>query len=393
VLGNPTIHREDLVAAAWDVVHEHGLLALSLPALAEQLGVPTEAVTEVFADELAVYDAMYAEGQTVFLEIARSLPATDDPRQALRQHVHNWARVATDDPERHQLLFQRTIPGFEPSPQSYAVAVEMLEHMRSMLRNAGITDPAHTDLLTGVMGGMVSQQLANDPGGDRWLRLMDEALDVYLDMRDSRQRLVAAQDSERRRIERDLHDGAQQHLVALKVQAGLARTMAEREGATRTADLLAAFAGEVGEALDQIRELARGIYPPLLAAEGIIPALAAAAARSTLPVHIDACAIGRHPEEYEAAVYFCCLEALQNVAKYAGASAATVRICVEDGALVFSVDDDGKGFDTAITPRGSGSVNMADRVGALGGTLLVRSEPGAGTTVTGRIPLGGPDVR
>ncbi|HEX6208609.1 MAG TPA: GAF domain-containing sensor histidine kinase [Actinomycetota bacterium] len=206
------------------------------------------------------------------------------------------------------------------------------------------------------------------------------------DLRASRTRLVAAQDEERRKLERDIHDGAQQHLVALTVKAQLADSMVDRDAA-KARQLLAEIKAETTEALEALRDLARGIYPPLLADKGLAAALEAQARKVTVPTEVNADGAGRYPEQVEATVYFCCLEALQNTAKYADASRATVSISASEGALTFQVSDDGRGFDPASTPRGSGLQNMSDRLEAVGGALEIRSAPGGGTTLTGRVPL------
>jgi signal transduction histidine kinase len=199
----------------------------------------------------------------------------------------------------------------------------------------------------------------------------------------SRRRLVEAQDAERRRIERNLHDGAQQQLIALAIQLGLLAESADDPDLVRQAipDLKA----QINAALDDLRALARGIYPPLLAEQGLVMALRAQAARSPVPVLIEAGQVGRHPQDTESTVYFCTLEALQNVAKHARASRVTVRLSGSGGALEFSVSDDGAGFP-AGTSHGSGLQGMSDRLAAHGGTLTVRSRPGQGTTITGRLP-------
>jgi signal transduction histidine kinase len=209
----------------------------------------------------------------------------------------------------------------------------------------------------------------------RNVRLIEE-------LRASRQRLVAAQDEERRRLERNLHDGAQQQLVALSVKLRLAEQLAERDPARSTA-MLAELRDDTNDALDNLRDLARGIYPPLLADKGLAEALRGQARKAAVPVEVDPDGVGRYPQEIEAAVYFCCLEALQNVAKYARASTVTVRLGTENGDLTFEVSDDGDGFDPVTTPRGAGMQNMADRLEALGGRLRVRSAPGTGTTISG----------
>jgi signal transduction histidine kinase len=203
----------------------------------------------------------------------------------------------------------------------------------------------------------------------------------------SRQRLVAAQDEERRRLERNIHDGAQQQLVAIGVKLGLARSLLDRDP-PKTAEMLETLQQENQQALEDLRDLARGIYPPLLADQGLWAALQAQARKATVPVSVESDGVGRHPQEVEAAVYFCVLEALQNVAKYANASQATVRLEATDGHLSFTVTDDGAGFDPAATSYGTGLQGMADRLAALDGSIEVRSAPGEGTTVIGRLPVG-----
>jgi signal transduction histidine kinase len=208
------------------------------------------------------------------------------------------------------------------------------------------------------------------------------------ELRASRQRLVAAQDEERRKLERDLHDGAQQQLVALAVQLKLARTMVERDPAT-VGDMLDALQTSATNAIADLRDLARGIYPQLLADRGLAAALEAQASKSTVPTTVRSDGLGRYGREVEAAVYFSCLEALNNVAKYSGATSATVSLAQANGTLTFTVADDGIGFDAAGVARGTGLQGMADRLDAIGGEVRVRSAPGEGTTVTGTVPAGG----
>jgi signal transduction histidine kinase len=201
----------------------------------------------------------------------------------------------------------------------------------------------------------------------------------------SRQRLVSAQDEERRRLERNLHDGAQQHLVALKVKLNLAARQAEDP---QLKEALVALQADTDEAVEALRELARGIYPPLLAEQGLASALEGQTRKSAVPVRIEAAGdFGRYRQDVEAAVYFCCLEALQNVAKYADASTVVLRLFEEDGKLCFTVRDDGSGFNTEATARGSGTQNMSDRLEVFAGRLEVESSPGEGTTVRGELPL------
>ena len=209
------------------------------------------------------------------------------------------------------------------------------------------------------------------------------------DLRASRQRLITAQDETRRRLERDIHDGAQQQLVALTIKLSLAEAAVSDEPARQ---MLQEVRADASSALANLRDLARGIYPPLLADHGLAAALGAQAARSAVPVTIEADGIGRFGQDAEAAVYFCCLEALQNTAKYAGASAARVCLQAGDGTLRFTVSDDGTGYDSRTTPLGSGMRNMADRLAALAGGLTVSSAPGQGTTITGHLPATPPQV-
>jgi len=219
----------------------------------------------------------------------------------------------------------------------------------------------------------------------RNVRLTAELQARIDDLRASRRRLVQAQDTERHRIERNLHDGAQQQLVALNIQLTLLEGAADDPGEVRqiTGDLRTGLRA----ALDDLRALARGIYPQLLADQGLRAALRAQADRAPLPVEVDADGIGRYPREAEATAYFCILEALQNVAKYAQASRAIIALSCPDGHLGFTVTDDGDGFDTAKAAHGTGLQGMADRLAAVGGTLRVDSAPGSGTTVSGTLPV------
>jgi signal transduction histidine kinase len=214
----------------------------------------------------------------------------------------------------------------------------------------------------------------------RNVRLIEE-------LRASRRRIVTAQDERAKALERNLHDGAQQQLVALAVKQRLAATVVRRDP-DKAASMLEELQTETAEALENLRDLARGIYPPLLADKGLGAALEAQARKAVVPVTVEPDGIGRYPQEIEAAVYFCTLEALNNVAKYAEASRVKVGLADEDGELQFRIVDDGRGFDTNVTDYGTGLQGMADRLDAVGGTLDVRSEPGRGTTVIGRVRTG-----
>jgi signal transduction histidine kinase len=246
-----------------------------------------------------------------------------------------------------------------------------------------------------LLGALTVTKPPNDPvvpEEDRLLSdlaaqagLILENFRLIEDLRSSRQRLVAAQDEERRRLERDLHDGAQQQLVALAVKVRLAEGSVGRDE-QRQREALHGILDDAQSALENLRDLARGIYPPLLADRGLPEAIAAQARKAPIPVTVDPDGVGRYPREVESAVYFSVLEALQNVAKYAEASTVVVRLRREGGDLAFSVADDGKGFQKEATPYGMGLQNIADRLAALGGTFDVRSAPGEGTTVLGRVP-------
>jgi len=221
-----------------------------------------------------------------------------------------------------------------------------------------------------------------------WNRTLEARVDAQVEeLRASRTRVVSAADAERRRIERDLHDGAQQHLIGLAIHLRLARDLADSEPG-KAKEMLDALGDDVQDTLEQLRDLAHGIYPPLLQDRGLAEALAAAAGRAAARASVEVSGIGRYEPNVEAAVYFCCLEALQNTAKYAGDGAtATVRVREEVGGLLFEVADDGAGFDMRDGRTGAGMTNMRDRVGAIGGSLRVESALGQGTTISGLIPL------
>jgi len=206
------------------------------------------------------------------------------------------------------------------------------------------------------------------------------------ELRASRQRIVAAQDEERRRLERNIHDGAQQHLVALAVKLRLARQTIARD-AVKGREMLVALQDEIGSALDTLSSLALGIYPPLLEEQGLAPALAAQYTRSGLPVRLSTDLAHRYPIEAEAAVYFCVLEALQNAAKHASASRIDVRLEEGAGELRFEVRDDGVGFRLSANGGGTGLQGIRDRLAVFGGDAEVQSSPGRGTTIRGRVPV------
>jgi signal transduction histidine kinase len=219
-------------------------------------------------------------------------------------------------------------------------------------------------------------------------RLTDALNASVRDIEASRRRIATAAAAERRRIERDLHDGAQQHLVTLRVKLELIEEELERDPA-RGAELLRELGPRIDSVIEEVRSLASGIYPSLLADAGVVEALHAVARRNEVPATVTADGIGSYPLEIETAIYFCCLEALQNAGKHAQASAISIVLESDDGELSFEVRDDGVGFDPDSMIGGSGLTNMRDRLAALGGDVSVHSAPGRGTAVAGRVPLPG----
>ena len=259
-----------------------------------------------------------------------------------------------------------TLPGAE-----HAFPVQ---HQGELLGVVAVKIPANESLTS------ADERLLTDLASHAGLVLRN--LRLIEELRASRQRLVSAQDAERRKIERNLHDGAQQHLVALSINLRLAQTLLDGDLA-QAREILTQLQTDATDALENLRDLARGIYPPLLADRGLAAALTSHAAKAPVPTTVECAEVKRYPMEVEAAIYFCVLESLQNVAKYARASSAVVRLAEDNGSLTFAVTDDGAGFDAARAERGAGLTNMTDRLEALGGRLEVTSKPGSGTTIRG----------
>jgi len=229
--------------------------------------------------------------------------------------------------------------------------------------------------LVAELAGQAALLLANT-------RLRSRLGERLVELRTSRQRMITAQDRARHALERDLHDGAQQELVALKVKLGLARTIATREGVSAVAERLEHTAQIADRAVDTLRDVARGIYPPLLESEGLAAALSAQARGAGLAATVLDRTGLRYPRELEATAYFCSLEALRNAVKHADATHAHIELDGSDSDLVVTVTDDGNGFDPESVSRGDGLTHMADRVDAAGGIFSVDSSPGHGTTIT-----------
>jgi signal transduction histidine kinase len=284
-------------------------------------------------------------------------------------------RAAASWPENGDV---RPIPVEEDHPGGFAQNEQGVEvrHHGDLLGALSVTMPP-SDPMNPSKERLVRDLAAQAGLVLRNVRLIEE-------LRASRRRIVTAQDERAKQLERNIHDGAQQQLVALGVQLGLARRLAERE-APGIAETLDRLQTQTTDALENLRDLARGIYPPLLADQGLLVALDAQARKAPIPIEVEGEGIGRYAQEAEAAIYFCCLEALQNVSKYANASSARVRLTERDETIAFAVSDNGAGFDPASTPLGTGLQGMKDRLEALGGALVVESSPGAGTTITGMI--------
>ena len=265
------------------------------------------------------------------------------------------------------------VPGL-PDPHVFPV-----RHGDRLLGAVSVTMPAAEPL------GPSQEKLLGDVAAQAALVLRNVAL--VEDLRASRKRIVSAQDERAKQLERNIHDGAQQQLVSLGIKIRLARGVLGKDPAGAEA-LLSQLETETQETLEDLRDLARGIYPPLLADKGLVDAIESQARKSSVPVRIETSGLSRYPPDVESAVYFSVLEALQNIAKYAGPTEAEVRLQQHDGLLRFEIEDRGAGFDPATAPPGAGLQNMSDRLAAIGGELEVRSALGHGTTVSGVVRVG-----
>jgi signal transduction histidine kinase len=304
--------------------------------------------------------------------------------------VEVWTRVGS------QLRPRAMWPTGSPGPAAIPLAdsarlpvfdatrAAAVRHRNELLGALTVHKPRNEPILAAE--DKLLQHLASQAGLVlRNVRLTDELKGTIDDLRASRLRLVRAQDDERQRLERNLHDGAQQQLIALGIQLSLLEDATGDPGEVK--DITRQLRSALHAALEDLRALARGIYPPLLADQGLTAALRAQATKLPLAVSIETDGIGRYPRDAEAAVYFCTLEALQNVAKYAHASQVTITVSCPEGHLTVTITDDGTGFDTATATHGTGLQGMGDRLAALGGTLQIHSKPGLGTTVTGSLPV------
>jgi signal transduction histidine kinase len=261
------------------------------------------------------------------------------------------------------------LPGGEPFPVVHG----------EVLLGAITVEPSPAEPLTPTKEKLILHVAAQAALVLRNVQLIEE-------LKASRQRIVAAQDDERRRIERALRDGVERQLLGIREELRAAKAAAMDASAGRAEAAVRGLLDDADDAVDNLRVLGSGIYPPVLTRHGIAVALDTQLRGGSVPVEIEAEALGRYSQEVEAAVYFCALEALQNTAKYAQASRVRVRLAADDSALTFEVADDGRGFDPATAGYGTGLRGIADRLEAVGGSLDVRSTPGKGTTVLGRVP-------
>jgi signal transduction histidine kinase len=266
----------------------------------------------------------------------------------------------------------------QPSPDSEQGVLEVVDRGRpvaAILHDVALSD--ERELLDAVASYTLIA-LRNQ-------RLAATVESSLVEVRESRARIIASADRERRRIERDLHDGAQQRLVAMRIQLELVEELMERDP-EQGVRKLHALGDEVDETLDEIRGLARGVYPSLLGDRGLAEALHAAALRTPIVTRVEPDGVGRYSQEVESAIYFCCLEAMQNASKHARGAEQIIISLKQDRALRFQVRDNGRGFNGRATGEGAGLTNMRDRLVAVGGELSIRSSD-TGTVITGSVPL------
>lgn len=221
-------------------------------------------------------------------------------------------------------------------------------------------------------------------------RLVAELADRVDALAASRQRIVSTQDEVQRKLGRDLRVGAGQRLQDCRTRLAALATEATTGGATRTAALIDQIGANTEAAIEVLHDFAGGVYPPVLEADGLLPALRVATAAAALPVMVQGTVGRRYPREVESAVYFSVLEAVQNAAKYSQASGVTVRLTDDGAELSLEVTDDGIGFDPGTVVRGTGLANITDRLDALGGALTITSSPGQGGILRGVLPVGVP---
>ena len=346
----------------------------------------------------ALTDSLHLDAAEVWLHVAGALERTvSEPRQpGVRIEVSGpeqsvVANAQVSGPAWAQTWMPALLAG---RPVEAQVRIAPISHSGDLLGLILVERRRHPERLA-AEADLVLGELAREVAVGVNKARLDAALEASveqlrqqaLQLQASRARVVSAADAERQRIERDLHDGAQQYLVAMAVKLRLAKQLAAQD-TDQAQRMLDQLAGDLNHAIEELRNLAHGIYPPLLSTRGLGEALGAACRRGPLPADLRVDGIARYPAEVEAAVYFCCVEALQNAGKHAGAgSHVQVRLRQEDGSLTFDVSDDGRGFVAASPGAGAGLTNMADRLGAVGGQLEVASTPGGGSVIRGVVPV------
>jgi signal transduction histidine kinase len=311
-----------------------------------------------------------------------------------RAQLRDAIAEAVDDPSLEIAYWNAEDPGGWVDANGEPLALPSLTPERRLteVRGSGglvavlIHDAVldHAPIVSEVARGFALMALENQ-------RLETQLRSSLRELRASRSRILSAADHERRRIERDLHDGAQQRLVGLGIQLGLAGELVEADP-VKAARTLRQLARDVDDAVDEVRTLAAGLVPPLLVERGLVDALREAALASPLPATVSAPDVGRYRSEIESAVYFCCLEALQNAAKHASGARSVAVTLWEDDELHFEVRDDGPGMPDQPQHDGLGLTNMRDRIGAVGGRVTIESRRGEGACVAGVAPVAPADL-
>jgi signal transduction histidine kinase len=360
------IRRISPTAAALDPIGWAAVLCVPAVAMAFLIGLLRRRFFEAQAlEDLARRLRMHPEAD----ELRRLLAGVlGDP--SLEIAYRGWPPSEWVDDEGH------TVGAPRETPRRRVIAIPTDDPVAAIVYDSALDE--QRDLIAAA-GSLALAALENT----RLAAQVEASID---ELQRSRARIQSAAYDERLRMQRDLHDGAQQQLIALRIRLEMAARLAE-ENPSRSSAMLVDLGRELEEALEEVRSLGRGIYPALLADQGLQAALVAQARREPIPTTVDATDISRYPAEVESAVYFCCLEALQNVAKHAqGATSGWISL-VDDGALRFAVVDDGIGISANGDSAGAGITNMTDRLAAVGGTLVIRSAPGEGTEVIGKVPL------
>jgi len=333
---------------------------------------------------LALIAAELFAGRVLRRVVIESLrrPALDELEAMLREPLGDpGLRLAFRRPERGGWADADGEPIAVPSPASGRVLTEVErdgQAAAAIIHDAQLAEEPELLRAAGAVALLAQENAHLEAAWNGSLR----------ELQDSRRRIVAASEGERRRLERDLHDGAQQRLVSLRINLAMASEQAAADPAVSAR--LDELEADLDEAIEELRALAHGIFPSVLADRGLMPALRAVGRRGPRPIAVTGRRIGRYPPEIESAIYYCCLEALQNATKHGGPGAqVAAHLSVKDGELRLEVRDDGPGFDVAAIRSGDGLRNMQDRLGAVNGQLAITSSPGSGTLISGVVPVNG----